>query len=54
MAAVGAVLVLVLLVGLLAPLALYYLVRAENGRREEMDRETAERAARRDTRDRDP
>ena len=41
-------------VGLLAPLALYYLVRAEHGRREEMDRETAERAARRDTRDRDP
>lgn len=44
---------LVALFGLVAPLALYALVRAEHGEREEMDRETAERAARRDTRDRE-
>jgi len=44
---------LVLLLALVAPLVLYYLVRAEHGEREEMDRESAERAARRDTRDRE-
>ena len=48
MAAHGAVIVLVLLVGLLAPLGLYYLVRREHDEREEMSREEAERAARRD------
>lgn len=41
--------VLFLLLALLAPLVLYALVRAEGSEREEMDRETAERAARRDT-----
>lgn len=49
MPADGAFLVLVLLLGLAAPLVLYALVRAEHGRREEMDREAAERYARRDT-----
>ena len=34
-----------------APLALYALVRSEHDRRETMDREDAERAARRDTRE---
>ena len=48
MAAHGAIFVVVLLVGLLAPLGLYYLVRAEHDDREEMSREEAERAARRD------
>ena len=48
MAAHGAIFVLVLLVGLLAPLGLYYLVRCEHDEREEMSREEAERAARRD------
>jgi multisubunit Na+/H+ antiporter MnhG subunit len=47
----GALFVLVLLLALAAPLALYALVRAEHGRREEMDRESAERVARRDTRE---
>jgi multisubunit Na+/H+ antiporter MnhG subunit len=51
MAAHGAIIVLVLLVGLLAPLGLYYLVRAEHDEREEMSREEAERAARRDVDD---
>ncbi|MFC6726309.1 hypothetical protein ACFQE1_18460 [Halobium palmae] len=41
--------VLFLLFALLAPLVLYALVRAEGSEREEMDRETAERVARRDT-----
>jgi hypothetical protein len=36
---------------LLAPLALYALVRAEGRDRESMNREDAERAARRDTRE---
>ena len=48
MAAHGAIFVVVLLVGLLAPLGLYYLVRREHDEREEMSREEAERAARRD------
>jgi len=43
--------VLVLVLALVAPLVLYYLVRAEHGQREQMDRESAERAARRDTRE---
>jgi multisubunit Na+/H+ antiporter MnhG subunit len=45
--------VLVVVIGLLAPLVLYYLVRAEHDQREQMDRQSAERAARRDTRDRE-
>ena len=44
-------LVLVLLVGLVAPLVLYMLIRAEHDEREAMDRETAEQVARRDSRD---
>ena len=48
MAEYGAVLVLFALFGLVAPLGLYYLVRAEHDGREEMSREEAERAARRD------
>ena len=48
MAEHGAVLVLFVLLGLVAPLGLYYLVRAEHDGREEMSREAAERAARRD------
>ena len=47
----GAVFVVFVLVGLLAPLALYAAVRAEHDRREEMSREEAERVARRDTDD---
>jgi hypothetical protein len=44
-----------LVVGLavVAPLVLYYFVRAERENRETMDRRTAERRARRDTRDRE-
>lgn len=37
-----------LLFALLAPAVLYVLVRSEHDRRETMDRETAERVARRD------
>ena len=52
MTATGAALfAVVLLLALVLPLALYVLVRAEHDEREEMDRESAERAARRDTRD---
>ena len=40
-----------LLLALVAPFVLYALVRAEHDDREEMDRDAAERAARRDTRD---
>jgi hypothetical protein len=47
------VLVFVLLFGLAAPLVLYWLVRAEHDDREVMDREAAERAARRDVNERD-
>ncbi|GAB3684546.1 hypothetical protein GCM10028857_13680 [Salinarchaeum chitinilyticum] len=46
-----ALVVLLLAVALAAPLVLYYLVRAEHDQRETMDREAAERAARRDTPD---
>lgn len=42
-----------LLAGVAFPLVLYLLVRAEHDQRETMDRESAERAARRDTPDRD-
>lgn len=41
--------VVVLVIGLVAPLLLYYLVRAEHDQRETMDRAEAEQAARRDT-----
>lgn len=45
----GLLAVLAILAGaLLAPVALYYLVRSEHDQRETMDREEAERAARRD------
>lgn len=47
----GLVVALVLLLAFAAPLVLYVLVRQEHDAREEMDRETAERTARRDTRD---
>lgn len=40
-----------LLLALAGPFVLYVLVRGEHDARREMDRETAERAARRDTRD---
>ncbi|SDZ93397.1 hypothetical protein SAMN04488065_1303 [Haloplanus vescus] len=45
------VLVLFLCLGVGAPLVLYWLVRAEHDRREEMSRSEAERAARRDVPD---
>ncbi|SEG52346.1 hypothetical protein [Halobellus limi] len=45
----GALLVLVLLFAVGAPLVLYALVRAEHDQRSTMDRRDAERAARRDT-----
>ena len=48
MAEVGVV-VLFLLLGVGAPLLLYWLVRAEHDDREVMDRASAERVARRDT-----
>ncbi|MFB6102468.1 MAG: hypothetical protein ABEJ73_07865 [Haloplanus sp.] len=51
MAGAGGLIVVVLLLGLVAPLVLYWLVRAEHDDREVMDREAAERAARRDTDD---
>lgn len=44
------ILVFVLIVGLASPLVLYMLVRGEHDKREQMDRDTAEQAARRDTR----
>jgi hypothetical protein len=47
------VVVLVFLVGVGAPLVLYALVRAEHDQREAMDREAAERTARRDVDDGD-
>jgi hypothetical protein len=50
MTATGAAFVGIFLVlALVAPLVLYLLVRSERDQREEMDRESAERAARRDT-----
>lgn len=42
---------LVLLLGILGTFGLYYFVRAEHNRRETMDREDAERVARRDKND---
>ncbi|MFB6201534.1 MAG: hypothetical protein ABEI98_05955 [Halorhabdus sp.] len=44
------IVVLVLAIGLALPIVLYALVRAEHDRRETMDRDEAERVARRDTR----
>ena len=46
------ILVFVLIVGLTSPLVLYTLVRREHDKREQMDRDTAEQTARRDTRNR--
>ena len=51
MAAHGAIMVAVVLVGLLAPLGLYYLVKAEHHDRETMSRAEAEGAERRDADD---
>ncbi|WP_191906148.1 MULTISPECIES: hypothetical protein [unclassified Haloarcula] len=51
MPAVTGLFVVVLLLALAAPLALYALVRSEHDQRVETDRETAERLARRDTDD---
>jgi len=48
----GSIVVLFLLFGIVAPVVLYYLVRDEHNQREQMDRECAERTARRDTRER--
>ena len=45
------IVVLVLLAGVAFPLVLYVAVRAERYQRETMDRESAERVARRDTDD---
>lgn len=47
------VLVVFLMVALAAPLVLYLLVRGEHEKRDRMDRESAEQAARRDTGDRE-
>jgi hypothetical protein len=44
----GVVVVLFVLLAILGPLLLYVLVRSEHDNRERMDRERAERAARRD------
>jgi len=46
------VLVFVLIIGLTGPLVLYMFVRREHDKREQMDRDTAQQAARRDTRNR--
>jgi multisubunit Na+/H+ antiporter MnhG subunit len=50
---IAAIVVFVLLLAVVAPIALYYLVRAEHDERETMERNEAERTARRDTRDRE-
>lgn len=52
-AAAGAIVVLFLLLSLGAGLVLYRLVRAEGADRDVLSRQEAERAARRDTQDRD-
>ena len=44
---------LFVLIAVVAPLVLYYFVRAEHDQRETMDRREAEQTARRDTRDRE-
>ena len=51
MPAVTGLFVVVLLLAVAAPLALYALVRSDRDQRVETDRETAERVARRDTDD---
>jgi multisubunit Na+/H+ antiporter MnhG subunit len=51
MPAVTGLFVVVMLLAVTAPLALYVLVRSEHDQRVETDRETAERLARRDTDD---
>jgi len=51
MAGVGLLAALLVVGALVAPVALYLLVRAEHDDREPMDRRAAERAARRDTDD---
>ena len=51
MAAVTGLFLVVVLLAVAAPLALYALVRSEHDQRVETDRETAERLARRDTDD---
>jgi hypothetical protein len=51
MAAVGILVALFAALAVAAPLALYLLVRSEHDAREPMDRDAAERAARRDTDD---
>lgn len=51
--AVEVLFVLVLVIALAAPFVLYGLVRNEHDQRETMDRRDAERAARRDTDDRE-
>jgi phosphotransferase system glucose/maltose/N-acetylglucosamine-specific IIC component len=51
--AAALVLAVVLLFAVVGPFVLYFLVRAEHDQREQMDREAAEAAARRDTRDRE-
>jgi multisubunit Na+/H+ antiporter MnhG subunit len=50
---VAVIVVFVLLLAVIAPIVLYYLVRAEHDGRETMERGEAERTARRDTRDRE-
>jgi hypothetical protein len=52
MAGIGIV-TLFIVFAFVAPLALYALVRSEHNHRESMDRQSAERAARRDTDDRE-
>jgi len=49
MAAISLAAVVALLLAVAAPFVLYALVRAEHGERDRMDRDDAERAARRDT-----
>lgn len=49
MAAIGGILVLVLLLVLVAPLVLYWLVTQKKGQSNVMDRRSGERAARKDT-----
>jgi len=50
--AIGVMIVLVFAIGVALLLVLYGLVRAEHDKREKMTRDDAERAARRDTRER--
>ncbi len=45
----AAIFLVFLILALVAPIVLYYLVRAEHDHRETMDRQAAERTARRDS-----